>query len=1486
MDMEEQAIINTFNKGINQDVDFILQPDGTYRNMKNGMLISMDGHHFTIEISKGNKSIKTLNPRYTEDETLFDSPPMPIGFVSFVDKLVVFSTNDVGTGGYGEIGVMTFKKIQDDFVSTYTPYYHHPDLNFSKYHKIEGFSFRENESVERVYFTDNNNEPRVFDIANPIFTNYIGTSGIDITPGILKQYMVLEGVIYYAGNMYGPTDGSGAIVSNIFYSNGIDSTYILITPAAKVIECYPLSLLDWTPSRNLGNIKFKEYAAGAKNCGSSVYFYRLYSSEGKVSTTWSYPSTPIHVGMNNIGSALTGNKYRDFVGNGSTTTLALSPYSVVVTISGIDTDFDTIELCCAEYTQVNDVPYIIKIVNRVAVTGTEMDIEDNGGSNFGDVSISDLTLFPASILKVKTLTTDKNYNLIGNITEREEFDLDLTGVTLSQFQYPMPSHGDITNCSNGNVFLDVSPSVVANPGVGGVLPHSRWIVKLGNNTTDTVEYPSGSGTFYVTGQIITGIEYSASVGDESAIAFTGSASVRPCTTRNRYTSIATGDRVEDYIEFTNQDTSFWDYKNPAVASHNKGYWSSEKYRFGILFFDKKGNPYYVKYINDFDFSTPYAKGGLMVEDNISSSLKSYALNPSAIKLSDLNIPESIMNEVSGFSIVRAERDKRILTQGLLMQTVIDPTIGANRLMPLGISKTNLSYYDTFYTPKGDLSTCICPDWLVGYVPNNTQSGIGYIGEKIEEAFWLDGGDIRAHSDFHVLTTKMFNTMPPDTLSPRVRTLQSMNGSGGKGFDEYHGDVDLIDDRDFYNRESDLSAYSVNNDYGFAVNYSCVASQNWDLNYQVIPLIKSVGCRKLMIMPSAFNHYGPAPDSYNWWGQRYNYKKIVINFLSNKEKSAQYGGQSESAIANTLYISTGHFQPINDAVKADTLNGSFPNGENKYTFNDIEIFGGDCFTNLFDINYGLWSQEYQTTDNSMSYSLFFPCEGTVNYNLRRGNKASNISTYPAAPNSINWDSPSGTILEGYSYNKGYSTDGTAIKYPGLPFNFQFSSKFEYRTRFAGIKYPGEAVDSFRKFLTADYKDLDGQLGEINNIRSKDGRVLVWQNHAVSSVPVLERQLLASTSGAATTIGTGGVIDRFDPINSYFGNQHQHGLTSTEFGYVWFDMRNRALCIMSVAGNVQEISLVKGLQSYFNNQFNEGDDNTLTPSNIYNTNNYSMPEIPLLGYGIVGVYDPRYKMSYVTFKYAYDESLLGKKIRITAKDFTIGYSHVLDAIVGFYDFTPGIWHNHNDLVLSVNNSKNYVYYGANMPETTFNIGDVVKVDNDDFENSLWGEYVCIKPVTIYSYLVDASLEPAYPGSVYWVKINSENEIYLQTFNTDYCKFYGKVYDHEVEVIVNPKADQAFSVLRIQQKSNDTNYSSVYFSTDDQSAQDTNIVNNSKTYRYIDKSYYSSAPLPRTGGRLTDHYVKIKFVLKNYLTNPTIAKNKNKIFQFLKTWFISRD
>jgi hypothetical protein len=1470
-----ETVINTFQGGMNQDSSFILQPDGTYRNLKNGMIISHDGNHYSIELSKGNKVLLTLPSRYhsnVNNYTSKDRVPSPIGFISFIDKLVVFLTNnESSTGGYGEIGLISFTKVQNDFTASYTPYYHHPNLNLSKVHGIEGFTFKETDKIERVYWTDNNNEPRVFDFKNPIFTDYISSGSL--VNG--TKYMVLQGVIRYNGANYGPSDDSDAAIQSVPYVNsniftaGATSTYTALSGSPKIIEYYPIELLDWQPNRLLGSIQFSEYGVGNKNCGSSIYFYRLSSSTSGIQTTWSYGSNPIHVGTENETVYLTSNNYRDFVGGGTPTTLRNSNRSVKVTVSNIDTNFDTIELCCAEYNQVKDVPYAINIVAKLGITGDEMTIEDPGLVSLGTVTISELTLFPASVLKCKTITTNKNYNLIANITEREEFELDLSAVSVTQIEYPMVAHGDITLCANGITIDDVSPTVSTNPSSGDIMPWSRWLVT--DITGGNITY---NATTYTLGEVIVG------VADVTAITIPSGSQIRPCTTKNKYTAISDGKRRENAIELK---TGFWDYKDPAVASHNKGYWSTEKYRFAFVGFDKKGNPFYAKHIDDYTFDDIPTKGGLLRKDRYQSApdLYSYALNPSAINISNLNIPEDVMNQLSGFSIMRAERDARILTQGLLMQNVIDPAVGANRIMPLGTTITSSSVWGPFYTPLGDLCTCICPDWLVDYEFNKP---FAQVNSYIEEAFWSDGSLVKTGNTDAVFNTKLFDCYK-DSSSPRQMKLNSFaNGQGYRGFNEYNGDGNILGDgRNFYNRWSPVNASFYDNSCSGGGSYTAVFA----------------GCKKILILPNHFNHYGPT-GQYNGGAPSPEYyinKKIVVNFLNGLDKANRYGGTTPAALANTLYMSTGHYQEINDTVKSETLNGTFSggiyDGQNKYTFNNIEVFGGDCFTNLVDIGYGLYNEEFNNEavpdGVPAAYSIWFPCESNSNYNLRRGNKGSVKGMYPESPYpSLAWNNggPVPTVLEGYSYNDAYSSEGTSIKYPALPLNYNFSTKFEYRIRWAGLKYPGETYDSFRNFSIANYRDVDGQRGAINNLKSKDSKTFYWQNHSVGYVPILERQVVSgAASGDATQLGTTGVVDRYEELNTYFGNQHQFGLTETEYGFFWFDMRRRALCVMSGA-DVQEISLVKGLQVFFNNEFNEG--GLYYPnsySDIYNTNNSDIPEVPLMGFGIVGVYDPKFKMSYLCFKYKKEDviDVVDGIINLESKDFTIGYNHVTNTIVGFYDDCPAIWHNHNDLVLSSNNAKSRKYYGDGMADTTFEIGDVIEVkDTTTIVNE--GEYVCIAQVNIPSYPPTTPKNPLTVGNAYWVKLNDQSQVYIKTFGSDYLKFYGKVYNCELEMIVNPKTDVAVSFQNMQVKGIGPNFTDVECYTDDQSAVDSNIPTTSVFYRWVDKSWFSNFPLSSTG-RLVDYYLRVKMIYKGYVTNPTVAKTDNKVIQWIKSFFVQK-
>jgi hypothetical protein len=1453
------SVINTFEKGLNQDSSFILQPDGTYRNMKNGMLISYDNNHYTVEMTKGNRVLLTLTPRYLDDETTLDKVPMPIGFVSFIDKLVVFSTNDETGSGYGEIGVVTFVRNGNDFIGTYVPYYHHADLGFSKVHKIEGFSFRENDKIERVYWTDNNNEPRVFDIANPKYTDYFAPSpATPLTVGI--KYMVLKGAVTHGGVDYGP----GFTAGNIFTATG--TSYVTLDGVPLVIEYVPIELLDWNPTRFIGDISFVEYGTGSKFCGSSIYFYRLSSSVDGFTTTWSYASNPIHVGMNNETTYLTGIDYIDFVGNGTSTTLENSGKSIKIKISQIDTNFDTIEVACAEYNQKTDVPYRIIITSKDSITGSEMTITDNGISNLGDVTISELSLFPATILKCKTLTTNKNYSIIANTTERDEFELDLSGVTVVSFEHPLISHGDLDSCANANVPADQSPDLIANPGAGDIKPNSRYLVSDAPDASNRVEYPVASGDYYYTGDVFVGV-----VGSTTAT-FTGTAEARPCAARNKYTRINpvsfSNDDVKKSIQLT---TGFWDYKDPAIASLNKGYWSGERYRIGLLFIDLKGNPYYVKWLKDVDFPVMYDKGGLLKEDAYSGS-SIYSLNVSGIRVSGLDIPESIMNNIKGFCIVRAERDKKIITQGLLTQNILNTTPS-----PWVIGPTLFMPNNTGVPLAPDIYNYTCPDYLTGY---DFDGSIGAIGDKMEEAGWLAcydfgaGKTVRGDVNFQSAFTKMFENIAADANSPRKFEVGSLNGFGFKYYNENGSETNFDGNGNTY----------LNINPGLRVSVIPLQDVGCSDALAYNSFISSIGSKKIVLNVSdAIPHWNTS-DSYSSNSAIANSNKLLVNCVTDLDTTSQYGGQSDAAKANTLYMSTGHFQEINAQVKTDTLNGTFASGpyagENKYTFNNIEVFGGDCFTCLIDNGYGLWNEQFNAGSggSSLSYAIWFPCECNVNYNLRRGLKVSNKNMYPTGM--MAWITPSSSgILENYSYNLGYNSDGIAFKYPALPLNYNFTGKFEYRIRWSEQKFPGELNNSFRTFRIPDYRDVDGQKGQINNVKEKDAKLFYWQDHGVGSAPILERQLVGGGAlGDATELGVTGVVDRYDVIDTYFGNQHQHGLTETEYGFAWFDMRNRAFMVMGVGSRPQEMSLVKGLQVFFNNEFNEGNINYPSSySAIYNTNNLSVPEVPLMGYGIVGCYDPRFKMTYMTFKYVKQDFIGESEQSYVNKDFTIGYNHVLNAFVSFYDNCPAIWHNHNDLVLTANNSKNTKPYNSDMPPTTFVIGDTVFVDNV--------EYICINEVYIPSYPPASTKDPEYVGSIYWLAINSENQIYLQTFGADLCKFYGKVWDFEQEIVVNAKTDMAVTAQNIQVKTIGPNATSVYCDTDNQSSSDLNISSTNRNYRFIDGAWFSSLPLDKLRGRLTDYYVKIKFVHKNYLTNPTVSKNTQKVTQWLKTMFVTK-
>lgn len=360
--MARETFTNTFENGMSSDADKVFQPQGTYPYMKNCSLVSQDGKNYVIKDCLGNTFLLTINEPQDVTWTVLAQTmgdlPTPIAFISFPDKLIVLSTNANTGTGYGEIGMIKYlpygegiraQEIAGERNPGYIPLYHHQNLNFSQLYKADGFSFIENELTERIYWTDNFNPPRAFNTSNPIFTTYIPSGSLVVG----QQYMVLQGVIKQPSGA-GTNYGAGLAAGNVFTAATNSTFDDLTTPnrPALVIEYYPYTLLDFNPERLLGEITFDEFGTGNLYCGSKVYYYRLSAAEGVV-TSWSYGSAPIAVGALNETTDLTSPTvgYHDYVGGGTSTVLLNSGLSVLLNINSIDTNFDFIEVACAEYDQ-------------------------------------------------------------------------------------------------------------------------------------------------------------------------------------------------------------------------------------------------------------------------------------------------------------------------------------------------------------------------------------------------------------------------------------------------------------------------------------------------------------------------------------------------------------------------------------------------------------------------------------------------------------------------------------------------------------------------------------------------------------------------------------------------------------------------------------------------------------------------------------------------------------------------------------------------------------------------------------------------------------------------------------------------------------------------------------------------------------------------------------------------------------------------------
>lgn len=189
---------------------------------------------------------------------------------------------------------------------------------------------------------------------------------------------------------------------------------------------------------------------------------------------------------------------------------------------------------------------------------------------------------------------------------------------------------------------------------------------------------------------------------------------------------------------------------------------------------------------------------------------------------------------------------------------------------------------------------------------------------------------------------------------------------------------------------------------------------------------------------------------------------------------------------------------------------------------------------------------------------------------------------------------------YVYNSVYSVYNTSVPlavYDDL--NPQdYNKTIDTRVYYSDLKQNDEIIDSWCKFRSSNFIDVDQEYGPITDICTFKNVLAFCQEQSFGVLSVNDRSVATDNSGQNIVLGTGGVLDRYDYYSNTYGMHKQQFCSAcTTGGLYWFDSHNNVICLfdgqsvvqLSKQGKVQNIlnkyKKDDNFKVFYNNRYNE-------------------------------------------------------------------------------------------------------------------------------------------------------------------------------------------------------------------------------------------------------------------------------------------------------------
>lgn len=318
--------------------------------------------------------------------------------------------------------------------------------------------------------------------------------------------------------------------------------------------------------------------------------------------------------------------------------------------------------------------------------------------------------------------------------------------------------------------------------------------------------------------------------------------------------------------------------------------------------------------------------------------------------------------------------------------------------------------------------------------------------------------------------------------------------------------------------------------------------------------------------------------------------LLGTYLTNlRQQITPYGGYSFTNRLTNIYYGDGNYF------------------ESKNKWNTV--FDGDCHVETFEYTsmhkvYGAYKGENSLdfpNTHMITYSI--PTESNIWCKFQYGwtfspnardNYASFIQAEPCE------------ITEAYVqkepeyvYNSVYSVQNTSIPlavYDDL--NPQdYNKTIDTRVYYSDLKQNDEIIDSWCKFRSSNFIDVDQEYGPITDICTFKNVLTFCQEQSFGVLSVNDRSVATDNSGQNIVLGTGGVLDRYDYYSNTYGMHKQQFCSAcTTGGLYWFDSHNNVICLFD-GQSVVQLSKQSKVQNILN-KYKKNDNFKVFYNNRYN------------------------------------------------------------------------------------------------------------------------------------------------------------------------------------------------------------------------------------------------------------------------------------------------